>query len=568
MRKNNLKKLFAMAALAASCIPQAWCVTFNVTVPDGTPCCFVAGAFNGWDVANAPELKSSGNNRFTLDLPDVSDSDIAKGYKYVSGPDWKYVEKDAGGNEIGNRTKLSDNDVVGSWAAVYRPGGPVDPQPPADLDHCRGFRDNPQDRTLTFIFDNNLWKAGTVTKVEVRGSFNGWASKSEYALSYDKTEDIWTVTLPYESVRVPGNSGQPEFKFVTNGSNYLSGDGRSFMPEGYVFMNGDRNNIVVFDRDDFEAIKANSKIANVVKTASDFNLDTREGKEEISNFRAVPGTSALFRSYHPYKYTKTSNPTEPLRIRYLTELAVEEGIKSDICLSENEEKNLKSFTIGGTKYTETIAPFYQEIISKGQVLYVGTANGSTPSYNEVYYNSAGTKFAQWVQEICRFIISDKSEAPYLIHCRIGTDRTGMFSATLAALCGAEWDDIEKDYENSTRMGIQEFRGGGLLRYGFEQLLGVDDVTALPDFGEAVADNLIDKGVITPDELDALRVKLGAKGGSSNVSLPEVNAAETVSSEYYTTAGCAVRGNAVTPGVYIRRDLMSDGSYRVSKTIIR
>lgn len=551
--------------MACSAVSPVLGVKLYVCVPDGTNCCFVSGSFNGWDIANAVELTRVSEHHFTIDLPDVSESAMAGGYKYVSGPDWKYVEKDANGNEVGNRTKVSSEDVVGSWAQIYVPGAPSEPTVPADPDHCRGFRDNPESKTLTFIFDNNLWKAGTVTKVEVRGSFNGWKSSSEYALVYDKDEDIWTVTLPYSAVKVPGNSGQPEFKFVTNGSNYLSGDGRSFMPEGYVFMNGDRNNIVVFDRDDFESIKANSKIANVVKTASDFDLTTREGKEEISNFRAVPGTKALFRSYHPYKYTKTSNATEPLRIQYLTELAEEEGIKSDICLSENEERNLLSFTIGGTKYTETIAPYYQEIISKGQVLYTGTANGSTPSYNEVYYNSGGTKFAQWVQEICRFIISDETEAPYLIHCRIGTDRTGMFSATLAALCGAEWEDIEKDYEKSTRMGIQEYRGGGLLRYGFEQMLGVEDITAVADLQTAVSENLISRDVITPEELTLLRRKLGASDILTVVDTVE-QPVERVS--YFTLTGLPVDSASLQAGIYVKSEHLSNGTSRNTKIVVK
>lgn len=564
METTYRKKLLSAAMLACAGFFSASAVTLYVCVPDGTNCCYVSGSFNGWDIANPVELTRVSEHHFTVDLPDVSESDMAKGYKYVSGPDWKYVEKDANGNEIGNRTKVSSEDVVGSWAAVYNPGGTTQPVDPADPDHCRGYRDNADDKTVTFIFDNNLWKAGTVTKVEVRGSFNGWKSDANYALTYDKNLDIWTVTLPYSAVKVPGNSGQPEFKFVTNGSNYLSGDGRSFMPEGYVFMNGDRNNIVVFDRDDFDAIKANSKIANVVKKESDFDLTTRLGKEEISNFRAVPGTKALFRSYHPYKYTKTSNATEPLRIQYLTELAVEEGIKSDICLSENEERNLLSFTIGGTKFTETIPEYYKEIIAKKQVLYVGTANGSTPSYNEVYYNSAGTKFAQWLTEVCQFIISDASEAPYLIHCRIGTDRTGMFSATLAALCGAEWDEIEKDYENSTRMGIQEYRGGGLLRYGFEQMLGVEDIRDVADLTKTVADNLISRNVITSDELTALRVKLGAD--DSLTAVDTVSAAEVESVSYFSLSGIPVDADSMQPGVYIRVERLSDGSTKNSKIV--
>lgn len=565
MRKIGFKKLVCLAVLSMLSALPALSVTFNVTVPDGTYCCFVVGSFNGWKVAEAPEMTKVGDNQYTLDMPSVSDSDIANGYKYVSGQDWKYVEKDASGNEIGNRTKISDNDVVGSWAAVYVPGG-VEPEPTGDLDHCRGFRDNADEKTITFIFDNNLWKAGTVTKVEVRGSFNGWSSKSEYTMTYDSTDDIWTVTLPYSMVRVPGNSGQPEFKFVTNGSNYHSGYGRSFMPEGYVFMNGDRNNIVVFDSDDFETIKANSATANVVKTAADFDLTTREGQEEISNFRSVPGTTKLFRSYHPFKYTKTSNATEPLRMQYLNQLAAYEGIKSDICLSGNDTKKLSTYNIGGTSYTETIAPYYQEIIDKGQVLYVGTANGSTPSYNEVYYNSGSAKFAEWVTEICQFIISDQSEAPYLIHCRIGTDRTGMFSATLAALCGADWDAIEADYVKSTRMGIQEYRGGGLLRYGFEQFLGVEDVRILSDFGKAVADKLIEKGALTAEEIAAVRLKLGAV--PSGIVAPTAESVEVIATDYFNLSGIAVSADALSTGVYICRQLMSDGSFRVSKSVIR
>lgn len=57
-------------------------------------------------------------DRFKLELPDVSESDVANGFKYLCGRDWAYVEKSASGGEIDNRTVTGSPDVVGSWASV------------------------------------------------------------------------------------------------------------------------------------------------------------------------------------------------------------------------------------------------------------------------------------------------------------------------------------------------------------------------------------------------------------------------------------------------------------------
>lgn len=99
----------------------AHAVTFNVTVPQGTKACFIAGQFNGWDATNAIPMQKSGTNTFTLTLDYVSTADVANGFKYLSGPAWTYVEKDASGGEISNRTVATENDVVGSWAQLYNP---------------------------------------------------------------------------------------------------------------------------------------------------------------------------------------------------------------------------------------------------------------------------------------------------------------------------------------------------------------------------------------------------------------------------------------------------------------
>ncbi len=372
---------------------------------------------------------------------------------------------------------------------------------PSAEDRAKCFSDNADEQTVTFIFDNNLWKVSGITKLEVRGSFNSWKSNSNYAMTYDSDGDVWYVTVPYESVKIPGNSGQPEFKFVSNGSNYLSGGSKSFIPEGYIFLNGDKNNIVVFNDDDFETIKANSKTANVLKKVSDFDLTTEVGQQEISNFRLVPGTVEVFRSYHPYKFSKTSNATEPVRLQYVTELAVANNILADVCLSEDESSNLKSYTIGGTKYTETIPEYYQKIIDKGDVLYVG-AGSTVPSYNAVYYNSDNEQFGLWVKEIVQFLGS--GHVPSLIHCRLGTDRTGTFCAIIAAMCGATWQEIAADYQLTNRMGIQEFRDYHLLQYSLQKMLGVSDISQVENLHGAVTDYFVDNGYITEHEAYELR----------------------------------------------------------------
>ncbi len=111
------KVLLPLIGLAAAISSEA--VTFNVTVPEGTKYCYISGKFNNWGMGQS--MEKDGTNHFTLDLPDVSTDQVALGFKYLCGPDWKYVEKSSSGGEIGNRTTATANDVVAKWAATYNP---------------------------------------------------------------------------------------------------------------------------------------------------------------------------------------------------------------------------------------------------------------------------------------------------------------------------------------------------------------------------------------------------------------------------------------------------------------
>ncbi|MDE6271477.1 MAG: hypothetical protein K2M31_00520 [Muribaculaceae bacterium] len=113
-----MKKLISGVSLLMLVLMPMKAATLNVVVPDGTKKCYVCGGFNNWDAASAPAMISSGENLFTLDLPEADDTMMAKGYKYLCGQDWLYVEKDASGGEVANRTKPGNPDKVASWRSI------------------------------------------------------------------------------------------------------------------------------------------------------------------------------------------------------------------------------------------------------------------------------------------------------------------------------------------------------------------------------------------------------------------------------------------------------------------
>ena len=100
-------------------------VTFTVNVPAGTKHCYVVGGLpqlSSWSAGAAVPMTRVGEaNQFTVTVTGITTADVSasEGYKYICGPDWKYVEKSASGDEITNRTTVGNPDVVASWAALY-----------------------------------------------------------------------------------------------------------------------------------------------------------------------------------------------------------------------------------------------------------------------------------------------------------------------------------------------------------------------------------------------------------------------------------------------------------------
>lgn len=102
-------------------------ITFKVQVPAGTIECYVTGA-PLWESGEflPMEAVEGEENMFTV----TTTKDVLDGtaWKYCSGPSWDYVEKNAEGGDVDNRTVAGNPDVVAKWGKVYDPDfEPIDP---------------------------------------------------------------------------------------------------------------------------------------------------------------------------------------------------------------------------------------------------------------------------------------------------------------------------------------------------------------------------------------------------------------------------------------------------------
>ena len=107
-------------------------VTFTVNVPSGTKYCYVVGALpelSSWAAGAAVSMdKVAGKDQFTVTIPGITTADISasEGYKYICGPDWKYVEVTASDGEVANRKTVGNPDIVARWRNTYNPVGIVE----------------------------------------------------------------------------------------------------------------------------------------------------------------------------------------------------------------------------------------------------------------------------------------------------------------------------------------------------------------------------------------------------------------------------------------------------------
>ncbi|MCR5495812.1 MAG: tyrosine-protein phosphatase [Treponema sp.] len=327
-------------------------------------------------------------------------------------------------------------------------------------------------------------------QIFVSGSFNGWHVSADPAWKLtkkvEKKNTYFSLVKNISSVKVPGNSGFPEFNFILLAPTeviYLKN-------EKEVENNFSGNRVILlnnFELEDFLQVKKN---ASYKKSLPDFDLNCPCCRAELANLRFVPQTSNLIRGYHPYKKSFSDSEIENERFKLIEKAFKLYGIKSLITLSGYE---LPSNFVG-----EIMPDFVQKIEENDNRLSLSL------DYVLIYYHPEAAEFSNILRKISLFIINHPG--PFYIHCRNGCDRTAVISAIFASLAGASWNDIAIDYEKSYEAAIDEYRNRNLLKYSFQKMLGYS-VTDSKDLAHLMQSYFIKEKILTASEIKKLLEKL-------------------------------------------------------------
>ena len=155
--------------------------------------------------------------------------------------------------------------------------------------------------------------------------------------------------------------------------------------------------------------------------------------EERANFRNVQagsmGKNVLYRSAHPARPTDSGSTA---RAKAANKLMEAHGIQTVLNFADTDsdlKSNLKK--IGATPSTY----YYMELYEKGKV---------RPSYMRGPGKSTrNSSYRKKIATAMKFFTTN--EGPYLIHCVIGRDRTGITIEILLGLMGAPYDYILEDW---------------------------------------------------------------------------------------------------------------------------
>lgn len=337
---------------------------------------------------------------------------------------------------------------------------------------------------VKFVFDRDFFKnVVSGSSFFVAGSFNGWDFSFnpvwELKECFFENKKVFGLEKKIDEVNIPGNSGFPEFRF------YSKKEKKSYVLEEKEVVDGFSfcgNKLIVKDENDCEIIR-NLEKKTRIKTLKDFDLSLAEERLRISNVRLVPGTKTLYRGYHPFKKSRPELETENVRIKLVQEAFERFNINCDITLCGKERANV----FLGEKKPKVI----RLIEKNNNRLCVDI------EYSLVYFHSDSEDFRKTLREIALFMIERKG--PFYLHCRLGSDRTGVISSIFAALAGASWEEIVIDYEKTAEMGTGEVRSGKFLEYALTRMLKVSP--SEKNLSEIMRNYFVDFGILSKAELN-------------------------------------------------------------------
>ena len=212
-----------------------------------------------------------------------------------------------------------------------------------------------------------------------------------------------------------------------------------------------------------------------------------------ANFRNVRagkiGKNNLFRSQHP------ANGSD--RSLYANELAEENGIRTVLNLSDSEAKLNKFFR----DYMVSPSYYYKTLHARGRIY---TAN--------LRVSRRGPSYCPKVAAALRFFA--KKKGPYLVHCQVGRDRSGLVILLLECLMGAPYEYMVNDYAQSfvniDSCSAEKARKKAISHIN-EDLIYITGQKTITNWSAMnlarYAETYLKKGGMTADEISALKKNL-------------------------------------------------------------
>ena len=306
----------------------------------------------------------------------------------------------------------------------------------------------------------------------LKGTFTNWMVNDGFR--FVKSAEGYRLIKHIDDVNKIGNSGFIEY--VIWDDNAKTAIEIDLEQEGHYFnnqCNGGFNQLLFLQMPKRESLKEISEASR-----QSFRIKNQMGQfhsdSQLANFRCVSGGKIkpdwIYRSYHPVVASRENHPElkhfEPVRQAKVLALMEQHQIENVINLSDTKDK-LKQLM---PKLPES---YYKYCWQKGRV------NSIPVAYETVYFMSDRNEplnddelgFEDGIRGLIETIAN--TSGPYLVHCRLGSDRTGVICAFLQLMMGASKQDIADSYLETNQLGIGEYRSFRLLERALQAAVGDD-----------------------------------------------------------------------------------------------
>ena len=185
--------------------------------------------------------------------------------------------------------------------------------------------------------------------------------------------------------------------------------------------------------------KVGDRISITMKQKGGYKEQNDKYKLYISYKRSDYDSDEMFANFYPIECSgmkpgllyRSSSPLmesdNPSRYEYADRLARKVGIRTVFTLAHSEEQ-WKNALSTGSGYGE----YCKELYDEGNILFYKSAI-------DIFVDKEAIKIGEAMRRML------ESEPPFLIHCQIGRDRTGIVTMILQTLAGATYEEVESSY---------------------------------------------------------------------------------------------------------------------------